>query len=205
MSLSVVQICNLALGHIGDPARITSIFPPDGSIQAQHCNRFYALARDRVLEARDWNFARQRVELTPVDAPVNGEWGYAYAIPSDCVAVRKVFSPGSANDEPGMPFETGVDGEDPILFSDVGEAWATYTKRVETTGTYSAAFASALSYMLASYLAGPIIKGKVGVQVKQGMLEAFQLELDTAGAISANQANTPKQYSASTPVWIGDR
>ena len=54
---SVVDICNLALAHIGDDATVSSIDPPEGSAQAEHCKRFYAIARDTMLQMHNWNFA----------------------------------------------------------------------------------------------------------------------------------------------------
>ena len=47
---SEVDICNLALGHLGDNATVASLNPPEGSVQAQHCARFYPIARDALLE-----------------------------------------------------------------------------------------------------------------------------------------------------------
>ena len=39
------------LGHIGDAATVSSINPPEGSAQAEHCARFYPIARDALLAA----------------------------------------------------------------------------------------------------------------------------------------------------------
>ena len=35
---SDVQICNIALAHLGDTATVASINPPEGSAQAEHCD-----------------------------------------------------------------------------------------------------------------------------------------------------------------------
>jgi hypothetical protein len=60
---SEVDICNLALGHIGDSATVSSINPPEGSAQAEHCSRFYPIARDSLLEMHNWGFATKRTNL----------------------------------------------------------------------------------------------------------------------------------------------
>ena len=60
---SVVDICNLALAHLGDDATISSIDPPEGSAQAEHCKRFYTSARDTLLQLHPWNFASKRIAL----------------------------------------------------------------------------------------------------------------------------------------------
>jgi hypothetical protein len=48
---SVIDICNLALSHIGQAADVSSIDPPENSIEAEYCARFYPMARDTLLEA----------------------------------------------------------------------------------------------------------------------------------------------------------
>ena len=57
---SDVEICNLALSHLGDTATVASIDPPEGSAQAEHCARFYPIARDALLEKHDWSWATRR-------------------------------------------------------------------------------------------------------------------------------------------------
>ena len=64
---SEVDICNLALSHLGDEASLASIDPPEGSAQADHCAKFYPIARDLMLEKHPWKFATRRVLLSPVD------------------------------------------------------------------------------------------------------------------------------------------
>src|SRR5712671_6586049 len=77
-----VDICNAALGHLGDEALVAAINPPDGSAQAGHCQRFYPMARDELLERHSWRFNTQRavLALSPVTPPTG--WAFAYATPS---------------------------------------------------------------------------------------------------------------------------
>ena len=60
---SEVEICNLALSHLGDTATVASSDPPEGSAQAEHCARFYPIARDALLEMQNWKFATRRATL----------------------------------------------------------------------------------------------------------------------------------------------
>ena len=41
-----VDICNIALAHLGDDATIASLSPPEGSAQAEKAARFYPIARN---------------------------------------------------------------------------------------------------------------------------------------------------------------
>lgn len=89
-----VDICNLALARLGDPATISSIDPPEGSAQADHCARFYPMARDAVLTAHPWRFAISRKRLAKLaEAPVGTEANY-FALPSDCLRLVSVHDAG---------------------------------------------------------------------------------------------------------------
>ena len=66
---SPVQICNMALSHIGSEARVSSISPPDGSVEAGHCATFYDVARTEMLEPGNWAFALKRAALAQVTNP----------------------------------------------------------------------------------------------------------------------------------------
>ena len=76
-----VDICNLALSHLGDVANISSIDPPENSVQAMHCARFYPIARNALLEMANWSFAMRRIALTPLSV-TNDQWQYVYAKPN---------------------------------------------------------------------------------------------------------------------------
>ena len=60
-----VDICNLALAHLGDDATIASINPPEGSAQAEKAARFYPIARNTLLELHSWNFASCKRAFIP--------------------------------------------------------------------------------------------------------------------------------------------
>src|SRR3990172_4324042 len=88
---SVVDICNLAVGHLGGDATISSIEPPDGSIAADHCQRFYPICRDAMLESHNWRFAMRRQSLALLSTTeLPAEWAYAYAYPT-CLKVVAVY------------------------------------------------------------------------------------------------------------------
>jgi hypothetical protein len=206
---SQVEISKLALAHIADAARVNSITPPDNTMQAQHCATFYPIARDKCLEAYAWPFATKRIELTQsiVTAP-DGEWAYVYNLPSDYIAAHKVVFPGAQEDAPGQPFSIRSDQTelDILLFTNVEDAILHYTFREEESGRYSPLFVTALSYLLGSYLAGPIVKGRAGLQLKQGLQELFDSEIAKAAASMLNSTGrSGTQYSLHTPVWVRDR
>jgi hypothetical protein len=205
---SDVEISRLALSHIGDAARINSINPPDNSIQAQHCATFYPMARDELLEMHDWQFATKRwaLELSMVDFP-NGEWAYAYSLPSDYIRALKVCPQGAPLDYPGETFkiESDVTELDTLLLCNVPDATLHYIYREEETGRYSPTFVSAFSLLLGAYLAGPIIKGKIGIALADALRQRARQTFMTASAMDANASLDKNNYTSHVPLWISDR
>lgn len=203
---SVVQICNMALSHIGSEARVSSISPPDGSVEAGHCATFYDMARSELIEPGTWRFARKRALLAEVTNE-SDTWAYAYTLPSDCMRPLRVLTPGTAltvfnqdtlgyssNEEAGADFD--IEGD--VLYTNEPEAVLVYVRDVTDTTKFTPSFTSALSYLLASYLAGPILKGNEGTRVGDGMRERAMALADIAATASANASSTSQAFIPSS-------
>lgn len=205
---TVVDICNLALSRIGDRATITSISPPEGSAQADHCARFWPMARDTALESKPWRFAAARAELALTDYPT-ANWSYAYFLPSDCLLARRVFPPTVAPsssssaifaaDELGDDFDIRFDLETDasgrvVLLTNEETATLLYTRRVTDPAKFTANFSDAVTWLLASYIAGPVLKGQVGEKAAARCYQAYLSTLDRAGAQEVNQSNIRRNY-----------
>ncbi len=219
---SEVDICNLALGHLGDAATVSSINPPEGSAQAEHCARFYPIARDALLEMHAWGFATKRVNLASLGSAWP-EWQYCYAVPNDALNLLAVLPPESTDDysvgityhysQTGAPFTPGgkyqpqpfnyealADGT-MVIYTNQVNAMLRYTAYIEDTTVFSPLFVVTLSWLLASYLAGPIIKGDAGsAEAKRCMLMAQQM-LGKAASSDANQRRTT--IAQNTPWMTG--
>ena len=206
---SAVDICNIALGHLGDEAAISAIDPPDGSVQASHCARIYPMARDELLEMHNWRFATKRKALALLSTTEQPqEWAYTYSYPTclRVIAVRLENEPTSAN--PGLIFdeqefltapktypftiESLNDGTQ-VIYTNVENATVHYVAAVTDVAKFSPLFVSALSRLMAMYLAGPIIKGKTGMAVAKDQLEAF--EKIAAPRAKASDANARRDVS----------
>lgn len=225
---SVVEICNTALSHIGDTANVTSIFPPDGSAQAGYCATFYPLALRALLEGASWGFATVRSKPAPVANPSQG-WRFAYAYPTQVVKLISVLpecalddysanfgerhrdwdspQPDFANPAENMympqPYAAEQDGHgNQIILTDTWGAVLRYTMLVEDPTKFSALFTMALSYLLASMLAGPIIKGDAGTTVSNAMLAKHQAYLSEATSSDASQRHIVVHQRVS---WMAGR
>lgn len=184
---SDVDVCNIALSHIGDEAEVIAISPPDGTTQSTHCGRFYPMARNQLLEMHTWSFATVRVSLALVAAGAPSQWLYAYAMPAKCLRPLGVFPPDASDDARGEDFivESDSDGNG-VIYTNVQSAVLRYVRLVEDTTKFTPGFVTALGRLLASFLAGPIVKGTTGIQVAQAQLKVFMVELASAKALDAN-------------------
>lgn len=195
---SVVQICNMALSHIGSEARVSSISPPDGSVEAGHCATFYDLARTELLEPGNWAFGLKRAALAQVTNP-STIWAYAYAKPADCQRALRILRPSIAitvftqdlvvephtDDRDSAPFD--IEGQ--VILSNEPDAVLVYSQDVTDSTKFPASFTSALSYLLASYVAGPLIKGNEGTRVGDAMRERAMRLADVSITASANASS----------------
>lgn len=224
---SEVDICNTALGYLGDVANVSSISPPDQSAQAKHCARFYPMAIKEAQELHDWNFGTRRTQLTllsPLPTPnVNNQWSYVYSLPNLCLNARKVMDVNAQDDwsiglgsdqarywNPApqlgtsytrVPFvrESLADGTE-VICTDQVNALLIHTVLVTDTNKFTGLFTAFVAAWLAAKLAGPLIKGKDGRAVAQQWMQAAMTILGKAEMQDANNRSV-SQIEQSVP-WL---
>jgi hypothetical protein len=199
---SAVDICNLALSHVGHKATVAAIDPPEASAEAQLCAQFYPIARNRTLEAYDWSFARVRTSPAGL-VNTNPTWAFCYARPSDAVRILRLLPPESVDDTPEQAFveESLADGTQ-VIYSNMEDAVVVYTRIVVDPAKFAPLCVTAISLQLGSMLAGPIIKGREGRAVAQSLAQAAANELAMAKASNAN-ASHGHPYGTRRPGLIG--
>ena len=222
---SVVDICNLALGHLGDTASITSIDPPEGSAQAEHCARFYPIARDTLLEMHNWNFASRRI----IPAQLTSTWPeykYAYQVPSDVINIVSILPPDAQDDYSTRwaPTDAPWTNYSPVvaagryvpqpytievmaagtqvIYTNQKDAVLRYTQRVDDPTRFTPLFVLTLSWHLASMLAGPVIKGDMGQAEGKRCAAVMAAYLAQAESSDANQRNMKPEHIVS---WVSGR
>jgi hypothetical protein len=182
---SEIDISNLALSHLGDAANVSDF--DEGSAQADHCRRFYPIARDTLLEMHAWSFATRRIVLAELSDPPDSMWSYAYSLPSNMVRALGVVPPdGDDKDTQDYVIETDDTGTK-ILFTNTAEAVLRYVVKITDTAQFSPLFTDALTWLLASYVAGPLIKGSEGIRAAREASAAFRAQFGAAAASDANQ------------------
>lgn len=204
--MSELTIWNLGLARTGDDATVTS--PSERSRAAELCRQFYPVARDSLLEMHDWNFATTRGFLALTETPSPwARWAYQYAAPANALRVFQVGSQDViatldyTDDALRIPLSTApffapqeadqflrevTPAGEPIIYSNVPDAVARYTILVTDTARFSPLFADTLGWMLASYLAGPLLKGDTGRAESQRL---YGLAVGMLGRTAASDAN----------------
>lgn len=220
---SVVDICNIALSHLGDTATVASIDPPEGSAQAEHCARFYPIARDTALEMHPWSFATRRALLALL-TDTNDQWDYVYALPNKTLKVLAVLASDVGDDYvvsnlqytrenvdlssaygvyTPQPFcvETLASGQRVVL-TNQEDALIRYTESITDSQKFSPLFTMSLSWLLASMLAGPILKGDVGAAEGKRCLQMFTA-LFSQARISDSDSRNIKPFQVVS--WMAGR
>lgn len=190
---NAVELSNLALSHLGDDSVVVSLSPPDGSVEAGLCARFYPIARRLVLAGFSWAFATKRAQLAELAANPSDVWAHAYVLPVDCLRAWRVLNPQGVGESDSAAFE--IEGS--ALLTDQPHAVLVYTRDVTDTTQFTPGFEQALTYMLASYLAGPLVKGNEGAKTASSLRE---LSNSAAVAAAASYANS----SGHKQGWTGE-
>jgi hypothetical protein len=181
---SIVEICNLALNHIGAKS-ITSL--DEASESARKCKLVYEPLRDSVLRGSAWNFATAIEQLAPLDEEVPG-WNFLYTEPNRCLKIRKIFNETSLSDPRPVDHKLMLspDTKTKSIATNLELAWCEFTYKVTDPNVYDPQFIEALSYRigasLAQSLAGNIQLGQALLQMSMSISDKAVLENSKEGS-----------------------
>lgn len=205
---SKVQICNMALSHMGNYGSVNDIETPKDSKESTFA-LWYDVTRQAALRLAIPNFAMaRRVVSKKATSPAFG-YAYAYEYPSDCL---KVLGFGDADANPdSYSVERGSDGFTEIqIDEDYPDGLELrYIADVEDVSSMTSDFKILLSYMLASNTALPITQKQT---IKDKIDASLPSKISQLSGINA-QENPPVRVSKSnfraarytTPVRHGSK
>lgn len=159
------RVVNIALSRIGISQPITAL-GTDNTEPAQLCRLHLGSAIEQTLRDFPWPFATRYADLVLIagslSSPVNRDWTYAYQQPADCVFERRiVVTRDGAVDPTPPPFNCSFDNLLGVrrIFTNQAGARLEYTARPEcSAGRGDPLFRDALSWKLASQVAGPLTR-----------------------------------------------
>lgn len=182
--ISVAAICNEALGHIGVKEQIADIGDP--SSVAAACALSYPRVLGEMLERHRWAFAEKRATLSVIDDDelISG-WIYMYALPSDLIAPRLLWSgqlQAAISDRKN--YKEHYDSTGTVLLSNLADAELEYTALVEQQVRFGQQFVQALTLHLASRLARRLAEDPDSTSLK--LLREAELAESRAAAVNLN-------------------
>lgn len=186
MTLSAVEICNLALDNV-PAAPINSL--NDNTIAAEACRRNFGQAVEELMEMGEWGFARRRAVLAEVANVRPGDWAAAYAAPNDMAFPLRLVPTAGGGRLQGRSLE--FDFADGTLWTGEGEVALEYISRSPAFSAMTAMFRNALACVLASRIVMPILRDP---QRKQALLQEAEVWRDRALARSLNANGQQQTY-----------
>jgi len=143
---SVVNICNSALNLIG--ASTISALTEDTK-NARLCNQRYEPVRNRIFRSHNWNCLVKRVELAQNSTAPVMEYSYAYALPSDCLRVLRIYNGTTNSIESDLEYK--IEGKNVI--TNQTTVYLVYTSLDTDPNNYDAYLREAISHQLGADLA----------------------------------------------------
>ena len=208
-----LSIWNLALSHVGNKAGLSSASPPYASREAELCGQYWPLARKfAIVKAKpSWARFRQAAALVDLGDYQPSQWQYTYTKPTNAVELIGVYEPQAIREEDRQnavveQWSDGVDAYD-VIYTNVELAVVRYLKDVEDTSKYHPAFVIGVSWMLASYLCGPLIKGESGMKVAEACEQKAIAYLSLSETHDANQQDRRDVFRDGNHAapWVGAR
>ena len=190
-----VDICNVALARIGDEATLTGIDPDEGSPQAEHCERFFPMCLNVMLESYPWRFALTRANLAALKKANENELFNRFVVPSDCRKIVNVYDASLAMNTlgtklvPDMPYSVEMYQGQRVIICNAEDICLRYITSNTPVSLFPSDFCDALAWLLASYLAGAIIPGTNGAKMAQAMKEFYESALAVARSNDSRQSN----------------
>jgi hypothetical protein len=164
MAISKVDIANMALTHLAMKG-ITSL--TENTPSAIACNNFFVPCRDDVFRESRWPFASANIRLVIVPDEVLG-WEDIYLYPPDAATVWNVYNESTVLRKDSQEFEVFFvpSSNRRVIATNLPEAYASCTYKVEDTSVYDPKFVMALSYRLAASMAHTLTGSpEIGVQL----------------------------------------
>lgn len=199
MALTDVDICNLALSHIGQGAITLAEYTGGLNESARHLKTIYDSSRDNVLRMKDWRFASVKEALVVTADNIPG-WAYIYTHPAKCLHINKIFYDVESQNPDPIEFEVifiigvapAVDRK--VIATNYDDAYIDYVYQVTDPALFDTSFVTAFSYFLAAQIAKPLANDN---KMAELMMNLYRGLISDAGRINNSEKHIkPKQTSS---------
>ena len=193
----------MALGRLGLSSTITDL-ELDLSTEAKIVKRHFRHSLDYLLEQHFWNFARKSAQLILQFKNPEPAFAFSYYMPADALVIRQI-APYEAYVEniemypdQKIPYTEIFVGTTKLMYTNCNNAWAKYTRRVDTNDVFPTHFGRALAAQLSMDIAPSLITSnypKIKDALNNNALN------DISGGIADDLAKQP-QYKNSESSFI---
>jgi hypothetical protein len=156
-----------------------------------------------VLASYNWSFARVVVALAQVANYTPLKETYAYARPSNCMAIWAVYSEGTLDQQKGEVFREMYDptNNQDVICCDIEDAYVEYTYYVTDTTKFEPYFVTVLSHRIAAELA-KILNGDK--EEAKGQIAIYTTMINEAHRHSS-YSNNPDTSVKETSAFVDSR
>lgn len=199
---STLDICNMALRHLGITNMIASL--TERTKEAKACSLFYPQVRDETLRDAPWPFATRFPLLAVVDDDPTAEWLYSYRYPSACITLRRLVDTISLqkitlfnSDEGVIRYPTvqiphinyRITRDDTgllILTSQQGPLYCEITEQVTDPTQYPPDVTQAMAMKMAGYIS-PSVAGNDVLKLGERAFQMYSLMIARARQNAGNE------------------
>ena len=202
--MSPIDVCNQALAHLGD-RRITRL-DDDAQLSdalVRYCAEYYRQARQEVLAAQRWTFAKHSVWLSRRTDTTPFGFNYVHQMPEDSIRLLRLMDSQYQIDR----FK--IVGQQ--VWTDFEKVAIEYIRDVDNPDDWTPHFRAAVARLLASYLAGPVADDPNEVTNQKRIYETIDLPnaqfydavQDNSGENSEHQTRLANSGSLRSRYHIG--
>ena len=184
-SLSVIQICNMALTQLGEPS-ISSLAEKNKA--SRLCDLRYIDVRNAVLRAHPWNCAIKRASLAQLNETPAYGYAYAFQLPTDFLRlVRPQVSSAKYK----------IEGRK--VLTNESEFNLTYIYALDDVTQMDSLLQAAIAARLAAELALPLARS---AERQNNLWQQYKEKLSEARFIDASEHEAEVLQ---TDHWLGSR
>lgn len=200
MASSEVEICKIALSHIRGGS-INSL--TEASLPAQQCSLLYPNARDMVLSAAPWGFNKVVDALALRSDTVFG-WAYLYQYPANAIRINKLIlnynavTAGAYRTRSIEDLLPDLNAQIPhkiynvagkkVIATNMSDLRIEYGIKITDVNMFDIEVDMAISHLLASWLAVPIVGGELGSEYQKTQYTLYEFMKNEAIADDLNES-----------------
>lgn len=156
---SDASICTLALSHLGSAKEIQNL-ESDQSEEAAICRVYFKRAVELSQRQFPWPNFTEYATMSLVEEDPNDEWGFSYALPSNCAHPIKILSGQRMDSEKtAVPFTRASRNGKFLIFTDDEQGRLKYSRFEYNTNLFDIDFEMALSLLLAFFISPRVTAG----------------------------------------------